>query len=254
MAGSMEERREALVQLINQQGSVSFRAIKQAFPDVSEMTLRTDLKTLDAERRIVRIHGGARSVSQVIGTDDLLDSRSMRNVQAKQLIAEKAVKLIRPDSALFLDSGSTTTDLARVMPDERAIIFTNSITCATELARLEQGRVMVVGGNLNRFSLSLNGGTAIEEVRRLNFDVLFLGVTGFQADTGFMCGSDEEAALKRVCIERASRVVVLMDSSKVGRRSTFHICDLHDVDIVVSDDDLPADFVRACEDCSVEVM
>ncbi len=249
----VEERRERIVQLVNAEGSVSFAQIKQLFPDVSDVTLRTDLKTLDAERRIVRIHGGARSVEFVIGTDGLLDSRSTRNVDAKSTIARKAAELIRPDSTIFLDSGSTTTMLARALPNERLLVFTNSITCAAELAKLETARSIVIGGNLNRYSLSLNGGRSVEDVRQLNFDQLFLGVTSYCTNSGFTCGSDEDAALKRACIERAERTVVLIDASKIGRHSTFKICDLEAIDMVVSDGQLPEDFLRSCEMAGVEV-
>ncbi len=254
MSGGMEERREELVALVNAQGSVSLREIKQVFPDVSEVTIRTDLKALDAEHRIIRVHGGARSVGQIIGTDDLIDSRAARCVQAKALIAQKAASLVRPDSTLFLDSGSTTTAFARVIPDQRSIVFTNSLTCVTELARLGNVAVRLIGGALNRYSLSLNGGSAVEAIRSISYDQLFLGVTGFQLDRGVMCGSDDEAALKRALIERADRVIALMDSTKVGRRSTFHVCDLDDIDVVVSDGNLPDDFLRACEDARVEVL
>ena len=82
----MEERRNAIVELVDAMGTVSFRQLKEQFPNVSEMTLRTDLKALDAEGRIVRIHGGARSVEQIIGTDGLLSTRTGKNAEAKSLV------------------------------------------------------------------------------------------------------------------------------------------------------------------------
>ena len=105
----MEQRRNQIVELVNRKGSISFAQLKEAFPSVSEMTLRTDLKALDEARRVVRVHGGVKSVEQVVGTDDLLSRRSARNAEAKQIIAEKAAALLRPNTTLFLDSGSTAT-------------------------------------------------------------------------------------------------------------------------------------------------
>ena len=110
---AMETRRNDIVELINENGTVTFAQLKEAFPNVSEMTLRTDLKVLDEARRILRIHGGARSVQVVIGTDDFLNRKSVRNIPEKQKIAEKALKLLRPDTTVFLDSGSTVTMFAR---------------------------------------------------------------------------------------------------------------------------------------------
>lgn len=98
---AMEMRRNAIAELVNKHGTVSFSQIKEQFPNVSEMTLRTDLKALDAAKEIVRIHGGAKSVQLVIGTDDYLTRRSVRNIQAKQEIAKKAKQLIQPEPPLF---------------------------------------------------------------------------------------------------------------------------------------------------------
>ena len=226
MSTSMQERRDGIAQFVTAEGSVTFGQLKKAFSGVSEMTLRTDLKALDEARRIVRTHGGARSVEYVVGTDDLLLNRNTRNVEAKAIIARKARELIRPDSTIFFDSGSTTTALAREMEDVRALAFTNSLTCAAELARLERVRTIMVGGGLNRYSMT----------------------------TGFACGSDDEAALKRALIAHAEKTVVLMDSSKLGQKSTFKICDLADVDCVVSDGNLTEHFKKYCEEAEVEVL
>ena len=119
---TMEMRRNAIAELVNKYGTVSFSQIKEQFPQVSEMTLRTDLKALDAAKEIVRIHGGAKSVQLVIGTDDYLTRRAVRNIQSKQEIAKKAVQLVLPDTVIFLDSGSTTTELARIFPDQSYLI------------------------------------------------------------------------------------------------------------------------------------
>ena len=254
MTASMNKRRDSIAEMVTDKGSITFAQLKRAFPDVSEMTLRTDLKALDEARRIVRTHGGARSVEYIVGTDDLLLNRTTRNVEDKGVIARKAKGLVRPDSTIFLDSGSTTTALARELDDVRTLAFTNSLTCAAELARLENVRTIVIGGSLNRYSMSLNGSRSIEDVSSLSFDLLFLGVTSFQSSTGFGCGSDDEAALKRALIAHAERTAVLMDSSKLGKKSTFKICDLADVDYVVSDGNLTEHFKKYCEEAEVEVM
>ena len=127
----MEQRRNAIVQLVNREGSLSFAQLKQAFPSVSEMTLRTDLKALDQARRVVRVHGGVKSVEVVVGTDDQLSLRTARNAEAKQIIAQKAAALVRPNTTVFLDSGSTATAAARCMPDEPMLIFTRRLPFAS---------------------------------------------------------------------------------------------------------------------------
>ena len=244
---TMEMRRNAIAKLVNKEGNISFSQIKEHFPDVSEMTLRTDLKALDAAKEIVRIHGGAKSVQLVIGTDDYLTRRAIRNIQAKQEIAKKAAQLILPDTAVFLDSGSTTTELARMFPDQSNLIYTTGLSCATELANLTKPVIMLPGGQLNRYSISMYGISAIRELEQVNFHQTFLGITGYSMKAGFTCGNSEEAMLKRTAIEQAEQIIVLMDSSKIEVKSTYTICDLSDVDIIISDGALPKDFLLECE-------
>ena len=250
----MAERRELIVDFINNEGSVTFAQLKHAFPDVSEMTLRTDLKALDQNRQIIRVHGGAKSVGFAVGTDDLLARRAGRRSAEKGDIAKKAVGLITPGHTIFIDSGSTTTALAAEMEDMDLLVFTNSLTVTTEMARLEHVMAFMVGGRLNRYSMSTMGARAIEAVRSMTFDQVFLGVTGYQRGEGFSCGSDDEAVFKRVLVERAHECIVLMDSSKENRPSTFKICELRDVDTVVSDDGLSTDFTMACGEKGVLVL
>ncbi len=251
---AMAERRERIVDFINSEGTVTFSQLKQAFPDVSEMTLRTDLKTLDKQRLIIRVHGGAKSVGFAVGTDDLLARRVGRRSVEKTTIAQKATELIRPGRTIFIDSGSTTTALASVMEDMELLVFTNSLTVASELARLERAKTLVIGGRLNRYSKSTMGARAIESVRSLTFDQVFLGVTGYQRGEGFSCGSDDEAVFKSTLVKRAHKCFVLMDSSKEGRPSTFRVCGLRDVHTVVSDGGLSDDFAAACEEAGVILL
>ncbi len=250
----MDERRDKIVELVNAEGSISFAHLKRVFPDVSEMTLRTDLKALDSARRIVRVHGGAKSISFAVGTDDLFSRRMARKAPAKHGIALKAAQLVRPGTAVFIDSGSTTTALAAVMPDIPLFVFTNSITVVTELVRCENVKVMLVGGQVNRDSMCTSGGTAIEAVNALSFDQLFLGVTAYERGRGFSCGLDDQAVFKRALINQSEERIVLMDSDKEERHSTFPICTLQHIDMVVSDDGLSSDFLAECAAKQVSVL
>ena len=142
---SMEMRRNAIVQLINDKGTVTFAQLKEEFPDVSEMTLRTDLKCLDQEKKILRVHGGARYVQVIIGTDGFLNRKSFHNISEKKEIARKALSLLKPDTTFFLDSGSTATIFAGQIPDMSYLIYTTGLSCATELANLSKPTEMLPG-------------------------------------------------------------------------------------------------------------
>ena len=103
----MEERRKKIVDLVDAEGQITFAQLKSAFPNVSEMTLRTDLKHLNESGRIVRVHGGARSAEIVAGAEDFFSKRVQRNREQKQAIAKKAITLLQTHRTVFLDSGST---------------------------------------------------------------------------------------------------------------------------------------------------
>lgn len=248
---SMEQRRNSIVDFVNEKGNITFAQLEKQFSGVSPMTLRTDLKALDEAKKIVRIHGGAKSVEVVLGTDDYIGRRAVRNVVEKEKIVEKAVSLIKPNTSVFLDSGSTTTALAKIWPDQPNFIFTTSMTCVMELSKLKHPTVVVLGGELNKYSMSVCGMQAVESVKAFNFDLAFLGVTSYAADVGFSCEVLMESYLKQAVLQRAAEKTILMDSSKIDKKSTFHICRLEEAGVVVSDENVPGDFRTECEKAGV---
>lgn len=249
----MEQRRSEIVSFVNEKGSVTFNELKERFSDVSEMTLRTDLKNLDKEQRIVRIHGGAKSLDQVAGNDDFLKKRYVRNTEDKKEIAQKALAFVKSKQTIFIDSGSTTTMLAHILEDQPNVYVTSGLTCAIEMAKLKQARVSLTGGNMNQRSLSINGIEGIQMIEKINFDIAFMGVTNFSHKTGFTCESPEDAQLKRAAIKKADKVIILMDSSKYETKGTYTICNLDEVTAVVSDDKLPQEFREECKDLGIFV-
>ena len=250
----MQQRRKEIVDFVNACGTVRFSQLKARFPQVSEMTLRTDLKALDDARKLIRIHGGAKSVDMIVGTDDFLLRRAQRSVPQKTCIAQKALTLLRPDSTIYLDSGSTTTAFARVIPDERYQIFTNSFSCASEPYHLTQARVGLIGGLLNRYSQSLCGIQSIEAIRTIHFDIAFLGTTCYSDKAGFSCGMEDEAHLKRAVIEQSEQSYVLMDASKVDLTSTFSFASLQTVTGIVSDGTLPDTLLARCRELDKNIL
>ncbi len=247
-------RQRILAEKIKTLGSVSFSTIKEAFPNVSDMTLRRDLEYLDQMKQIIRIHGGAKSVDVVIGTDDLYNKRIIRNAEAKMLIARKALQLLNDNTSVFMDSGSSTTEFAKVFPDGRYLVFTSGISCALELSRLAETQVYMVGGKINSFSLSVNGSRSLTFLDNISFQTAFLGVTGYIHGRGFTCGSEEDCELKRAVIRKSEKVIALMDSKKVGISSTFTFANLDDVDVVVSDGELSEEAQREFHEANIEII
>jgi len=250
----MNQRRDSMAELINKEGTVSFARLKAAFPNISEMTLRSDLKALDKENRIVRVHGGARSIGVIIGTDIAYDIRAAQNTAEKRMIAQKALKLLTPGLSVFLDSGSTAIEMASHFPDDSYMIFTTGINCALELTKLTKARAHLIGGEVNRNNLSVNGIRSINEIEHLNFNMAFLGTTGFSLERGFTCAVEAENELKRAIIRKADKVIVLMDSRKVGKVNTFTFALPNEISTVISDDKLDEDIRKMLQSDGTEVL
>ena len=121
----MDQRRNEIVEFVNANQTVTFAQLKEKFSSVSDMTLRTDLKYLDQAKKILRIHGGAKSLEEVAGNDDVLKLRYGRNIEEKKEIAQKALAFVEPSKTIFIDSGSTTTMLAHILKDQNNIFYTS---------------------------------------------------------------------------------------------------------------------------------
>lgn len=250
----MQQRRQKIAEFINREGQITFSQLKEAFPGTSEMTLRTDLKSLDESGAIVRIHGGAKSIGTVAGTDGFLSMRVVRNQELKRQIARKAIDLLPGRSCVFLDSGSTAMLLARYIPDEPRQIFTSGLSCATEMASLKLPAIHVIGGNLNRYSLSVSGSRSIVELQSYNFDICFLGVTSFHPTLGYCCEGQEDCMLKQTALARSVYTVALVDSTKFGHRNACCICPPDGVDAVVTDDGISQEYRDHFERLGVAVF
>lgn len=251
---NMGERRKSIVEMVDQAGTISFTELKTRFSGVSEMTLRRDLEFLDSAKQIIRIHGGAKSVDMIIGTDDLFSKRSLRNAEAKKEIVAKAVQLLKPNTSIYLDSGTTVTELAKVVPDIPSLIFTSSITAAVELSKLSQPQLSLIGGRVNKYSLSIAGTRSLAFLQNVNLDICFLGTTGYAPGQGFTIGAEEEYELKREIIRRTEKVVMLMDSKKIGYAYTFTIAQLSEVDVIVSDGMLDEETLRDFRQNGITVL
>ena len=231
----MNERQKAIVDLVNRKGKVSFQELKETFASVSEMTIRRDLESLDQMRLLIRIHGGAKSFETVMERDDLFQRLMVTNTQAKETIARKALPLVKSGMTIYLDSGSTVTAFARVLPDEPYLIFTASLSVAIELTRLKKSEINVLGGRLNSQSFCMNGTRGLEWLKDVNLNLAIFGTTGYSQENGFTCGDSNEYELKRTIASRSTKNVVLMDASKVGTVSPFTFATLEDIDVVVAD-------------------
>ncbi|MBQ2743475.1 MAG: DeoR/GlpR transcriptional regulator [Oscillospiraceae bacterium] len=233
----MNERQQRINDYIQSKNEVSLSDLKQLVPDVSEMTIRRDLEALENSGRIVRIHGGARSVKAInMLVEDAFSKRSAANVEKKRIICEKALAYIEDNSSIYIDAGSTTMTLAEMIPDKQILVSTCALNIAAELLKQKNGRVNLIGGEVNKNSISTYGPGARAAIENINIDVAFIASTAFSEKNGFSCGNVYDCELKCAILKKATLRIMLMDSSKIGTMMPYTFAHPCDIDILITDD------------------
>jgi len=247
-----EERRREILKMLRMDGRVLVRDLSKRFR-TSLITVRKDLESLHHQGLLERTHGGALPVRAGALQDQTLQEKERLHKQEKLRIAAAAVRMIRPGQVIILDSGTTTTAIARGCRDLRGLtIITNATNIAAELAG-SSVEVILTGGTLRKNSFSLVGPIAEDALRRLNADILFLGVDGFDVKYGLSTPNLLEAKVNRIMTEIAKRTIVVCDSSKFGRRSLSLIVPPASLQHVITDKNIPKSDLQALKNAGIEV-
>lgn len=231
-------RRDSIARLVRKTGFVRTSELSGRF-GVSTVTIRQDIDALSAEGLVQRTYGGA--VSQVEGVEDTaFDLRSAANSEAKIRIGRAAAQSIEPGQTVLLDSGTTTIEIARRLPENCGItVVTPALNVALEAGRRSGVEVLVCGGRLNPKTLST---TALEIARSFSeifADRLFLATYGVDVEKGLAERSIEVAETKRALIRAAREVTLVCDSSKFGSAGPILISPLNVVRRVITDGRIP---------------
>jgi DeoR family transcriptional regulator of aga operon len=247
-----EERRRAILEILNRDGRVLVMEMAREF-DTSQVTIRKDLEILHAHGLVHRTHGGALPAREGALEDPSLREKEKLHRAEKLRIAAAAARQVKEGQVVILDSGTTTTAIARALRSFRNLtIVTNAVNIAAELSGAT-AEVILTGGSLRKNSFSLVGPIAEETLRRLNADVLFLGVDGFDVQYGLSTPNLLEAKVNRVMVEVAKRTVAVCDSSKFGRRSLSMIVPPTALQEVITDRGIPKSDLRALKKAGIEV-
>lgn len=247
-------RREKIRKYIQEKGAVSVKELNALFPDVSVMTIHRDLAKLEEEKLIIRTRGGAMSMNYHGVTEGKLETRMQSNVIEKREMASKALQLIHTDSTVFLDAGTSCMSLAQMLPDIDINIFTTAPNIVVELSRLVNPTIHMCGGTLNRSNQAVSGASTLAMLENINIATAFIGVSGYTGDGGFTCGKEDEMQVKRLIMKKAARKVILMDTSKYGKIFPYKFGNLEDIDYIISDGNLPEEFIKRAQEAEVIVL
>src|SRR5579863_4610564 len=221
--------------------------------ETSQVTIRKDHEILHAHGLVHRTHGGALPSREGALEDPTLREKEKLHHQEKGRIADCAVAKVNEGQVLILDSGTTTTAIARALRGfQNLTIITNAVNIAAELSG-SAIEVILTGGTLRKNSFSLVGPIAEETLRRLNADILFLGVDGFDVHYGLSTPNLLEAKVNRAMMEVARIAVVVCDSSKFGRRSLSLISPTSALNEVITDRGIPKSDARVLKQAGIEI-
>jgi DeoR family fructose operon transcriptional repressor len=229
-----DERRRELVDIINERHGCSVEKLATSL-EVSEATIRRDLRELEAESLVRRTHGGA---MPVVDQRRPYERRIVRNQEEKEAIAERALTEIHRDQIVYFDSGTTTFQIAKRIPEEHDIVaVTNGAINAYELSN-RGVRVHLTGGMFWTDSNAVVGPWTEERIEEMNFDLLFLGTEGVDPE-GLTTQNVQQSGIKERMIASSRRVVVVADSTKLGEEHFVRFADPGDVDLLLTDGEIP---------------
>ncbi len=219
---------------------------------VSEPTVRRDLMELEAAGVILRSHGGAR-IAEGSGAEVAFEAREQINLAPKRAIGEAAWQMLRPDTAVFLDAGTTVLQLARRLRlnPVPCHVFSNCLAVAQVLMPVPEVAVTLLGGSLRPQNASMVGPLAEDALGRLWFDQVFLGVGAVGADGEISSADEQEARLNAAMVARTGRVVVLADADKFGARLTWSVARMGPAMRVISEPRLTGEWQARLADWGV---
>lgn len=248
----IEERRQHILSLIQKHGRVLVDELSNDL-NLSKITIRKDLDYLQSKDLLIRTHGGALPVQAGALSDPTIQEKGEIHHEEKVKIAKAAAALITEGQCIILDSGTTTTEIAReILSFHHLTVITNALNIAADLARSDF-EIVMIGGTLRKNSLSVVGPLAEDVLKEMHADIVFLGVDGFDLEIGLTTPNVLEARVNRAMVKAAQKAVAVCDSSKFSRRSLSLIVGTGEIDHVITDSNLPADQVKAIRDAGIEV-
>jgi len=247
------DRHAQLIGLLKKRGYCSVVEMSQLL-NVSPMTIRRDLHMLH-EKQIAEVtHGGARfSASKRIEPD--FDIRTHEHLAEKQAIGKLAVeRFIEEGDVVGIDSGSTTLEIVRNLPNIPLTIVTHSLAAANVVAQNKRYSLIVLGGILQHEANCLCGPQAIAALQTLYINKLFLSTSGLVAPDGLSCNNLADAEVKQALISSSRQTILCMDSSKVGRAYLARFATLNDIDTLITDNGISDESREAIERQQIEII
>lgn len=252
-----DDRKLAIVDRLARENRLYVSDLSAEF-EVSEVTIRKDLKELEERGALRRVHGGAMPAGpHKVSVESTLDELEQIRVAEKQAIAKVAYEYIADGDALLMDASTTTRELAHLIRDgskKNLTVITTAIQLAQELAVCSHVQVIQIGGIIRRSLLTAMGPMATEALRSLHADKAFIGVNGVDPQVGLTTQNMLECEIKRHMIESSTQSYVLADSSKICCIALGVICPVNRVDYIMTDSQISPAMAQKLSESGAEVV
>ncbi|HEU5139346.1 MAG TPA: DeoR/GlpR family DNA-binding transcription regulator [Bacillales bacterium] len=246
------QRKAKILERLEEKKSVTVTMLAEDL-GVSESTIRRDLEDLEEQGELKRTFGGA-VLTEVSTFEPSLPEKVVHYPEEKSAIGRKALSLIESGDTILLDSGTTTLEIARNLPDMEITVVTNSLQIGQELSSYRNVKLLFLGGELRPTTGAFVGSLTESLLSQLNVDKLFLGTNAIDLEHGVTTPNTTEAATKRAMIHSAREVILTADHSKFGKISLVKVCDFADLDVILTDSDLPEEYAEVFEQNAVEMI
>ncbi|MBS0968466.1 DNA-binding transcriptional repressor (plasmid) [Chimaeribacter arupi] len=247
-----KQRQAQILEYLQQKGRVTVEALTAHF-NTTGTTIRKDLSFLEQEGAVIRTYGGV-MLNRDEG-DQPIDRKTLINTDKKKQIAALAAGLINEGDSLIFDAGSTVLQMVPHLARFNNItVMTNSLSIVNELVELENDQVILMpGGTYRKTSASFHGSLAETAFSHFSFDKLFIGADGVDLAAGVTTFNEVFAVSQAMC-RAAQKIVLLVDSSKFGRKSPNVVCQLASVDVLITDSDIAPALVTQLQEKGIEVL
>lgn len=228
------QRRMQMLQLLEKSEVVSLDDFCNDLKEVSESTVRRDLKTLEAEGQIILLRGGGARLKK--GSYEVpVNSKSLTNVNEKEHIAQYAASLVKDGESIYLDSGSTVLRMVKYLKNKDITIVTTNAMILPEIQETKL-KCFLTGGEINISTASILGTKTNSDLSSMYFDKAFLGANGFSDKAGISTPDVREAEKKQIVHRNSTETYVLLDSSKSGRNTLSKVFELGEVTIICNEE------------------
>jgi DeoR/GlpR family transcriptional regulator of sugar metabolism len=253
MAMLPNQRRDKILELLKEDGSAKVVDLSRLFK-VTEVTIRQDLEKLESEGLIIKEHGGAylKNVEDQVRSFSLVHQD---NLDKKERIAQKCLEFIESGDTIILDSGSTTTEIAKKLKGLKNLtVITNALNIALMLGTESGIEVIMTGGEFKPPTLSLTGQKAADFFKGLNVQKLFLATAGISLKSGLTYPSISDLVVKKAMIDAAEVTYLVADSTKIGKSALASLGALSLIDYIITDTGIEEKHKQVFKDNEIELI